>query len=227
MTVSDIQRYVLLGGYDPRVVDEGPWVTYADHVAAVAAVVTEEREAAARAMGLSTAYSASEALALLEAVAGIREASAHVISAEECDRRVDAAENDMALYAFNRALDKAREAVAALPAYEPFGETYEYVQRDVALDAIDGAGEAMSRTTTRPERHYRMESVMEPGVGYCRECQEAAAQRLKVVRDAADVALLGTLQTKEATWKRMSGSAPSVATPSCPVSGSATTSDST
>ena len=35
--MSDIQRYVLLGGYDPRVVDEGPWVTYADHVAAVAA----------------------------------------------------------------------------------------------------------------------------------------------------------------------------------------------
>jgi len=46
-----------------------------------------------------------------------------------------------------------------------------------------------------------MESLME----VCPECslidrvradeQEAAAQRLKVVRDAADVALLGTLQT--------------------------------
>ena len=92
---------------------------YDDHLAAVAAVVTEEREAAARAMGLSTAYSASEALALLEAVAGIREASAHVISAEECDRRVDAAENDMALYAFNRALDKARERITARMATEP------------------------------------------------------------------------------------------------------------
>ena len=44
MTVSDIQRYVLLGGYDPRVVDEGPWVTYADHVAAVAAAEQRVRE---------------------------------------------------------------------------------------------------------------------------------------------------------------------------------------
>ena len=44
MTVSDIQRYVLLGGYDPRVVDEGPWVTYADHVAAVAAAEQRRRD---------------------------------------------------------------------------------------------------------------------------------------------------------------------------------------
>ena len=152
-------------------------------------------------------------------------------SQRELDAAVAAAEQkgrlEGAMYAAGvKAASDAVDALSSGIKGEGIPKTV-YQYRNDALDAIDGAGEAMSRTTTRPERHYRMESVMEPGVGYCRECQEAAAQRLKVVRDAADVALLGTLQTKEATWKRMSGSAPSVATPSCPVSGSATTSDST
>jgi len=30
----------------------------------------------------------------------------------------------------------------------------------------------MSEVVTRAERHVRRESVMEPGLGYCRECKQ-------------------------------------------------------
>jgi hypothetical protein len=30
----------------------------------------------------------------------------------------------------------------------------------------------MTRATTRAERHVRLESVMEPWLGYCRECRQ-------------------------------------------------------
>ena len=109
--MSDIQRY---GGYDPRVVDEGPWVTYAAHVAAVAAA------RAKMAKGLAW-WEEQVAAAQVEG----ENYAARVLSASNYKQGV------------KDGVKAARDAVAALPHPCSRVDGLSLISRVMALAAID------------------------------------------------------------------------------------------